>query len=126
MGARLVRAPRDGPPSLLKCDKALVRCDLQPTQTATTAENDGTERSNGDGAERSGAERSGAERSGAERSRAGIGAGQRHEAANIDGSKDNFTFSYTRHYIASSRVEFVGELTHELPTLLLACSLNGR
>ena len=74
------------------------------------------ERSNGDGAERSGAERS----------RAGIGAGQRHEAANIDGSKDNFTFSYTRHYIASSRVEFVGELTHELPTLLLACSLNGR
>ena len=62
----------------------------------------------------------------AERSGAGIGAGQRHEAANIDGSKDNFTFSYTRHYIASSRVEFVGELTHELPTLLLACSLNGR
>ena len=60
------------------------------------------------------------------RGRAGVGAGQRHETANIDGSKDKFTFSYTRHYIASSRVEFVGELTHELPTLLLACSLNGR
>ena len=83
---------------------------------ATATGQSGAERSNGDGAERSGAERS----------RAGIGAGQRHEAANIDGSKDNFTFSYTRHYIASSRVEFVGELTHELPTLLLACSLNGR
>ena len=54
------------------------------------------------------------------------GDGQLKFAANDDGSKDNFIFSYTRHYIASSRVEFVGGLTHELPTLLLACSLNGR